>query len=157
MNKKSKIVLIVLITTSLVLAVVLPALARKPIETDPNCIAWAVIVNKSGVYDRYAVYGALDAYWENGVLYNYCTGIIPWGDETDRPGWRFATFNESCEYFGDRVTCDKNTATTTPDQWGNDVPIYDPETEDTYDTWVFYAISHRNGEFLFYKEYTPEE
>ena len=157
MNKRSKMVLIVLMTAALVLAVVLPALARKPIETDPNCRSTAVIVHKSGAYDYDWVYGALDAYWEDGVLYNYCTGIIPWGDETDMPGWRFATFIETCVHFGDRVTCEKNTAIITPDQWGNDVKIYDPETEDTYDTRVFYYSAHRNGEFLFNKEYTPEE
>lgn len=159
MNKRTRIGLIVLITAALVLAVAVPALARKPIETDPHCVGWAVIVNNNDVYDRYPVYGALDAYWEGGTLYNYCTGIMPWGDETDRPGWRFATFDESCEYLGDRVTCDKNTMTTTPDQWGSPVQIYDPDGDVTYTADDFYLSVHRNGEFHFDKVlYTlPEE
>lgn len=159
MNTRTRIGLIVLITAALVLAVVIPALARKPIETDENCYVSMPIIHKDGkTYAFTNIYGALDAYWEAGTLYNFCTGIIPWGEELDIPAWRLLTFNETSDYFSDFIICEQSYCYTNPDLWFTIThQIYDPVDGITYGTEVWEVTIYRNGEFLFYKEYTPEE
>jgi len=160
MSKKFQISLIVLVAVLLTLVLSIPGLARQPLEIDPNCGVVVPIVNKSGnIYQTMTIYMALNAYWEGGTLYNYCTGIIPWGEELlDFPGWRLLTFNEMCEYYSGYVECDKNFSYTDPTIWYWDTTsLYDPVDDVALPTDVWNVTMYRNGEFLFYKEYTPPE
>ena len=155
MNKHVKISLIVLVAVVLLLALTIPVLAKKPVYPNPNCYAYMPTVHVSGnLYGGIYVFGALEAYWEDGVQYNYCTGIIPWGEETSIPGWRLLTFNEAAEYYADYNVCQQNFCWTDNTMWfSSTVPIYDPVEKMTLSAEIFYAAMYRNGEFLYYKEY----
>jgi hypothetical protein len=157
MNKKARVGLIVLITVILLLAVALPGLAKKT-ETYP-CSYDGLMVHISGDYARTPIFGEMEAYWEDGVLYNICKGIIPWGEPIDPGAWRYATFEETCDYFGDSVTCTKTVLTITKEQWGGDVYLFDPVTGESIGPATdFNMIAHKySGTFVGYEEYVPPE
>jgi hypothetical protein len=156
MSKHMRIGLVGLVTVMLLLAVVLPGLAKKP--DTYQCDIWGVKVHVSGAFGRVQIFGELDAYWKDGVLYNTCKGVIPWGEPIEPGAWRYATFEESCDYMGDRVSCSKTILSTTKELWGVDQELYDPET----DAMVgpaddFTLTAHKySGKFVVNLEYTPD-
>ena len=156
MNKHLRISLIGLATLALLLAVALPGLAKT--ADTYSCSILSLIVNRGGAYEEnFSICGELEAYWEDGVLYNVCRGIIPWGEPIDRGTWRYATFDETCAYFGDRVSCSKTLLSITKDQWGVEGKIFDPITGEMInsvdDAW--YTAHKYSGKFVLYKEYRP--
>jgi hypothetical protein len=158
MNKHVKISLIVLGTIVLLLALTIPGLAKKS-ETY-NCNVAVVLVSSGGSKMTHLETGYnLEAYWKDDILYNFCTGTIPFGEPHETMlGRRYATFDETCAYWGDSVTCDKNVISTDIEQWPTkEFPIFDPVTEENLDkpATYFSVKTHKNGKFLFYKEYVP--
>ena len=71
--------LMVMVIAILLLVLVVPALAKK---NEPyQCYVQAVMFNRGGEFESFRVYGEdLDAGWKDGVLYNICTGNIPFTD-----------------------------------------------------------------------------
>ncbi len=153
MSKRTRINLTVLVTLILVLAAALPALAKKP-SGDYTCRVTTPVYNDNVWVFSVWTEGVLDAYWEGGVLYNFCTGTIPLGEEYNA-GLHYATFEEVCDYWGDNATCTKGVLSITPETSGGTVEIFDPDTGAKYETDNFYASMNRSGKFLYYKEYTP--
>ena len=157
MKKYTKIGLLLLVTVVLLLAMVIPGMAKKGEFPNYACEAWARVVDDDGVIDTVPLHGELVAYWEGGTLYNYCTGIVPWG-ETYGTKWRYLTFDEACEHFIELgfATCTQNIISIEQEGWPVPIDIFDPETWSllTSDDSLFEA--HRgSGKFVWFKEYTP--
>ena len=151
MKKHTRIGLMVLVTVVLLLALVMPALAKKGEFPASACYVMARVIDDDDVIDIVPLHGELVAYWSEGTLYNYCTGIYPWG-ETLTPYWRYLTFDEACEYFEGVATCTKNIISIQQEDWPGDIFSYDPETGwRYYSTDSLFEARRSSGKFLWYK------
>ena len=156
MTKHAKIGLMLLVTVVLLLTLVLPGFAKK--DESYQCYITTLVVNKGGNYlTEHILYGDLEAYWVDNTLYNYCTGKVPFGEPIDTgEGLSFATFDEVCKYYGDLnlATCSQNELYTDSSLWQENIVLYNPDEGSLLDATYYDFTVHKNGKFLFYKEYT---
>ena len=155
MKKQTKIGVMLLVTVILVLALAVPALAEEDGIPAYACEVGARIINEDDVIRSVPLRGELVAYWEGGTLYNYCSGKIPWG-ETFSAGWRYLTFVEVCEHFGDVATCTQNTISIAQEDWEHDIFIWDTIARWRYpSTDSLFEAQRGSGTFMWFKVYTP--
>jgi len=154
MNKQTRIGLIVLITIVLLLVITIPSLAKK--EEPYQCHVDAPVVSNGGHISEIEIYGELEAYWKDGTLFNYCTGVLPFGEPLeDGLGWRYLTFDEVCEQLGDKVECNGAILYSDKEIWETDVVVYNPDTGELLAATDYSVTFHKKGDFTFYKEYVP--
>ena len=153
MNKKTRIGLMVLVTILVLLAMTVPGLAE---EEEPKCLVGILITDKGGEFIIKNYYVDLTAYWDDDTLINICTGNLPFG-KLYLKDWWFATFKQTCDYWGDRVVCSQGVLYTDPTLWGSGYNIYDPNTGEFLEADYYWVTAHANGYLEFYMEYTPQK
>ena len=157
MNKKIQISLIVLVTVILLLALTIPGMAKEGDET--TCQAPVLTVDKHGdFHNDFHALGDFDAYWDEGILYNDCLGIIPFGEQIGTE-MRYANFKEACDFAaGIGGTCDEEGGEFSLDS--NYVEagtsIRDKDAKEWYRATSYLYEVTEAGDFSLHKEYTPE-
>jgi hypothetical protein len=158
MNRNSRISLIVLLTSILVLTIALPGLANA--KTESTCFARVVTIDKGGNYHvKIRVTGDLVyAAWEGDILVNRCEGTegtIPY-DTPLNNGQRYASFGEACDFIGQFGVCIANDQySMTLDDADTEVNIYDPESKRQYWATDVTFVARADGSFTFEKWYDP--
>lgn len=160
MNKRVRIGLIVVITAILALAMAVPGLARPP---GSGCWVSVTAYDKNGNILVISVDGDLTAWWDAGILYNTCTGTIPFGDpypHKNQPVVALTTFEKYCEISG--ISCTGNVFYMDTEVFGTaGYIIYDPY-KDTYHSLTYgfveivYDPATGDGAFYLYKKYAPK-
>ncbi len=155
MKKHTRIGLIVVVTVILLLALTVPGLAKKGSST--SCEMRVLTVDKAGnLHFDYMFYSeGLQIYEEDGILYNYCEGTIPFG-ENIKPGMWYGDFVDYCTFFEDYEPCSGNLFTLDAGDVDAETRVVDLDNVRYWATWWSLEIDS-DGNFIGLKEYDPAE
>lgn len=155
MKKQTKISLMVLVTLILTLALTIPGLAEEtygdcqiqfPVYSPGNGID-TILMAVPGVYTTMV--------WQDGTLVNFCEGVVPFEEPAVGKGKQtFLSYDDLA--FLDSFTWTEESAIVTPETYTGEGTLWVFDTDGTAYPATDWSITiYPEGNFEFYKEYTP--